>query len=219
MPADGLPLYDEVRYIHVARDGRDALMSMHNHYTGYGAERLARFDKIGIEDPIIAKPFPRLPADPASFFRLWLSTPIIPGEADGMPGPSFFDLEVGYWAERGRPNVLLVHYNDLLNDRDEEMRRVAAFLEIEVDETVWPTLVQAASFEHMREAASELMPQASNVNVFFNKGTNGRWRNLLTEDDLALYDAKVREKFTPQLASWLENGRQAVGGDPSDIAG
>jgi aryl sulfotransferase len=70
----------------------------------------------------------------------------------------------------------------------------------------------------MREAGSELMPQASNVNVFFNKGTNGRWRIVLTEDDLALYHAKVREKLTLQLAIWLEGDRQAVGGDPRHIA-
>ena len=30
LPVDGIPLYDEVRYIHVARDGRDATMSLHN---------------------------------------------------------------------------------------------------------------------------------------------------------------------------------------------
>ena len=35
LPADGLPLYDEAYYIHVARDGRDALMSMHNHFTAF----------------------------------------------------------------------------------------------------------------------------------------------------------------------------------------
>src|SRR5215469_15474040 len=28
LPLDGLPLYEEVRYLHVARDGRDAALSM-----------------------------------------------------------------------------------------------------------------------------------------------------------------------------------------------
>lgn len=32
---------------------------------------------------------------------------------------------------------------------------------------------------------------------FFNKGTNGQWRGILTDDDLALYEAKVREKLSP----------------------
>lgn len=35
LPIDGLPLYDEVKYIHVARDGRDVALSMHNHFSGF----------------------------------------------------------------------------------------------------------------------------------------------------------------------------------------
>src|SRR6185437_8889095 len=34
VPVDGLPIDDEAFYIHVARDGRDAALSMHNHFTG-----------------------------------------------------------------------------------------------------------------------------------------------------------------------------------------
>src|SRR5689334_10185552 len=30
LPIDGLPLYHDVKYIHVGRDGRDAALSMHN---------------------------------------------------------------------------------------------------------------------------------------------------------------------------------------------
>ena len=42
LPVDGLPIYDEVKYIHVARDGRDACMSFHNHGTGFTPEMLER---------------------------------------------------------------------------------------------------------------------------------------------------------------------------------
>ena len=220
LPLDGLPLHDEVRYIHVARDGRDALMSMHNHFTGFSNAQLETFDRFGLEDPLIGEPYPRIPASPAEFFRLWISTPAVPGHTEGMPGPSFFDLEVGYWAERHRPNFLLVHYNDLKANLDGEMRRIASFLEIAVDESVWPSLVAAATFEAMRAAGGELMPQTTTMFVegpkrFFHKGVGGRWREVLTEDDLALYNAKVQAKVTPGLAAWLEGGRQYTG-DPRE---
>ena len=130
LPIDGLPLYDEVRYIHVARDGRDAFMSMHNHFTGYSEAQLASFDRIGLADPAIARPYPRPPTDPAEYFRLWMSTGVVAGQTDGTPAPSFFDTQIGYWAERRRGNFLLVHYNDLVEDREAEMRRIAGFLEI-----------------------------------------------------------------------------------------
>ena len=221
LPVDALPIYDEVRYIHVARDGRDALMSMHNHFTGFSDQQLDDFDRIGLGDPEIAKPFPRLPADPAEYFRLWISTPAIVGQSEGTPILSFFDLEVGYWAARSWPNLLMVHYNDLREDLDGEMRRIAAFLEISCDKAVWPSLVEAAHFKAMQAAGDVLMPQtrtmlAEGSRRFFNKGPNGRWRDILTTDDIALYDAKVREKFSPMLAAWIEGGRR-VTGDPRGI--
>ncbi len=218
LPVDGLPLYDEVRYIHVARDGRDALMSMHNHFTGYTPNQFENFDQIGLSDPVVAQPYPRFPSDPAEFFRVWITTPAVSGQTEGTPSPSFFDLEAGYWSERRRTNFLLVHYNDLKTDLDGEMRRISSFLGIPVEEPVWPSLVGAANFEAMQAAGEDLMPQtkalfAEGAKRFFNKGVNGRWRNVLTEHDLTLYDAKVREKFSPGLAAWLEGGRHATG-DP-----
>ena len=38
-------------------------------------------------------------------------------------------------------------------------------------------------------------------------------RVVLTDADLALYDEKARQKFSPNLSAWLEGGRHAVG-DP-----
>ena len=222
LPVDGLPIYDEVQYIHVARDGRDALMSMHNHFTGFSESALANFDRIGLEDLAIAKPFPRVPSDLGAYFRLWITGPVISGQTDDGPSPSFFDFEAGYWDERKRANFLMVHYNDLLEDLDTEMRRIAVFLNINVSEIVWPSLVRAARFEEMRAAGGTLMPRmirslSGGAQRFFNKGTNGRWRGVLTDGDLALYDAKVRETFTSGLAAWLEGGRRAAG-EPRDIA-
>ena len=217
LPVDGLPLHDDVRYIHVARDGRDAVMSMHNHFTGYSPAQYENFDRIGLEDPEIGRPYPRFPASPAEYFRIWISTPAVPGHTEGTPGPSFFELEAGYWRERRRRNMLLVHYADLKADLDGEMRRIAAFLEIGVDEEVWPSLVAAAGFDAMRAAGSQLMPQVDAMFApgrrFFDQGVNGRWRDALTADDLALYAAKAREKFPPGLAAWLAGGR-GVAGDP-----
>ena len=57
LPADGLPLHDEVRYICVARDGRDVAMSAHNHFSGLSNTMRAAFNRIGIEDPTIARAY------------------------------------------------------------------------------------------------------------------------------------------------------------------
>jgi aryl sulfotransferase len=216
LPADGLPIFDEVKYVHVARDGRDVFMSMFNHVTGFTAAQLAHFDQIGVDDPMVSRPYPRFPKDPRAYFHEWITTPAISGQSEGTPNPSFFDLEVGYWAERHRPNFLLVHYADLKADLDGEMRRIAEFLGIPVDERVWPRQVRSASFEVMRANGARLAPASERVfdggaARFFHKGFNGRWRDVLTDEDLALYAAKVRDKFSPGLARWVEGGRRAAG--------
>jgi aryl sulfotransferase len=115
--------------------------------------------------------------------------------------------------------VLLVHFNDLKADRESEMRRIAEFLNIDLPETLWPKIVAAASFESMRENGSILMPHAEmawegGAKTFLHKGTNGRWRDIISKDDLAAFDAKVKANFSPALAAWIENGRLAAG-DPA----
>jgi len=213
LPIDGLPLYDNVKYIHVARDGRDSVVSWHHHLTSFTQEQRERLSKIGVEDPVIGRPYPLIPEEPAAFFRLWLTTPVVEGQADGLPSLSFFDFEASFWAERHRSNFLFVHYQDLLDDRDGEMRRIAHFLGIKPDERVWPSLVAAAGFS----AVHKLMPEYRNRKPFFNKGTNRRWQGIFAPEDLMLYEMKVREKFSPDLAAWLSVGRRATG-EPQLIA-
>jgi len=218
LPIDGLPLHDEVKYIHVARDGRDAVLSMHNHFTGFSEAQLELFDRIGREDPAIGRPYPRPPADPMTFFRTWIRQPVQPEQSAPGSNPSFFWTTRGYWGERKRPNLLLVHYADLSADLDGEMRRLAEFLTIDVDEAVWPLLVRAAGFEAMKAAGGELMPQtrsmfAEGPNRFFHKGESGRWKDLFTEEDLVAYATKAETELTPGLIAWLQAGRRGAG-DP-----
>src|SRR5690348_6003647 len=113
LPIDGLPLYDEVKYIHVARDGRDAALSMHNHFSGFTEAQLELFDRIGAEDPTIARDYPRAQEDPLAFFRDWIQQPVEPERSPPGAAPSYFWTARGYWSERTRPNLLLAHYADL----------------------------------------------------------------------------------------------------------
>lgn len=46
LPFDGLPFYDEIRYLHVARDGCDACLSFHNHALNLMEATLARMDAV-----------------------------------------------------------------------------------------------------------------------------------------------------------------------------
>lgn len=214
VPLDGMPIHDEVKYIHVARDGRDACLSYHNHCRAFGEHALARLDKLGLADETLARPYPRAPEDPRAFFRRWM-TEGLNGDPDGMPFGSWFGFERTYWAERQRSNLLMVHYRDLKADLQGEMQRIAGFLDISVPEQLWPTLLRAASFEEMKRNGNQLQTTIARALIggaetFFHKGENDRWRGVLTDDDMAMYEARMRESLAPECATWLQSGRLAT---------
>jgi aryl sulfotransferase len=218
LPLDELPFHDEVRYIHVARDGRDACISYHHHWSGLAARTLAALDRMGLEAATLKRLYPRAPADPAEHFHRWLTEGAIPGGADGAPLPSYFHCERTWWQARRCANVLLVHYSDLQADLAGEMRRVADFLDISVASDRWPELVAAAEFAAMRRDGDARMGSVAlslegGGRRFFNRGTNGRWRGMCREEDLALYDAKLEAMLAPACARWLAAGRLEAG-DP-----
>jgi aryl sulfotransferase len=215
LPLDAVPLYDGVKYIHVARDGRDAALSLHNHLATFTPQAVAMADQVSLNDPKFAKPYLPMTKNARDFFHEWLEFDQVLGSDDEL---SFFHIENTYWEERKRPNVLLVHYNDLKSDLAGEMHRIAHFLEIDIDETLWPTLVEAAGFEAMRRNGSKIMPFAQIMwdggsNTFLHKGTNGRWQDLYDPGDIEAYIAKTRADFSPTLRRWVESGR-LVAGDP-----
>jgi aryl sulfotransferase len=89
------------------------------------------------------------------------------------------------------------------------MRRVAAFTHLEVAEDAWPALVAAARFDAMKQDTTIRDEEhiglifEGGASRFFYKGTNGRWRDVLTEEDLALYETAAAQ-LDPRLRSWLE---------------
>jgi aryl sulfotransferase len=213
VPYDGMPIFDEVKYIHVARDGRDACLSYHNHCLAIGEHGLVRMDQVGLSDEALARPYPRAPENARDFFLRWMSDGV-DGEPDGVPFVSWFNFERTWWVERHRANVLMVHYRDLKADLHGEMRKIAAFLEIVVPEHLWSMLVEAATFANMQRYGNELHPFIARVMnggaaSFFHKGENDRWRGVLTADDMATFENRARGHFEPECAAWLKNGRLA----------
>ncbi len=201
-PADGIPWYDDGRYIFVARDGRDAFMSLCNHLE-HMQDHLR--DSLNADAPDGVPQLPAWDGDVHGFYERWLAD-------DEM----VFRHVATFWAERGRANLLFVHYNDLKADLAGEMRRVAAFLGAQVPEDRWPAVVERCTFEKMRDGEARMgnvdMIFKGGLKTFVFKGTNGRWRDVLTADELAAYARRVAVMLPPDAAAWLERGRSALPG-------
>lgn len=213
-PLTALPLHDDVLYINVARDPRDAVMSMHNHCLNFTDVFLTGMDQTGLDDPLIAAPYPRVPEDPRACFRRWLRDPEY-APFDDFTIDEFMEIENSFWEARERPNVLLVHYNDLKADREGEMRRIAQFCGIETPQPLFAEMVEAAGFDSMKRNGAQLLGLAEQAfkggaDAFLHKGTNARWRGVLTELDLADYHAAMDARVPADLANWLEHGWHAA---------
>jgi aryl sulfotransferase len=217
LPFDALPVYDGVRYIHTARDGRDACLSMHNHQLGMKPEIFANIAANAPKD----RPPPRpTPQDPREYFLQWMDDAEAEGDT-GNPNQPYCEFEQTYWDERRRPNLLMVHYADLKADLEGEMGRISDFLGIATPASLLSELAEAARFETMKSQGDVILPQLRNgfdrgADRFLDKGQNGRWKGVLTDADLARYDALARRKLSPSLHAWLHNGRLAAG-DPRDL--
>lgn len=209
-PLDGLPLSELATYVAVGRDPRDVAFSAGDHSHNMDADALRRLkDAAGLDDgpPI---PPPR-PDDPEEAFLQWVDddTPV---ERFGSRLSFTVHHLRTVWARRNDANVELFHYADMRRDPEAELCRLAAVLDIDVPDDAWPALVEATSFESMKQHAEDAAPNAvhslwHDTGRFFAEGRQGSWRTLLSEDALARYERRLAELCPePDLRAWLHHG-------------
>jgi aryl sulfotransferase len=236
-PLDGIPLHPHVTYIVTARHPLDAFVSLshHNEIIGpppdtgpppvrHPAGQPRPPGQPGPPGPPPSGPRPpapprppsppRSPAPPQSPEQLhdallrWIADDDDPRRhPDSLPGVMWHLSDA--WARRGEPNVLLVHYDDLLADLEGQMRWLAGRLGIAVPEQAWPALIQAATFERMRDRADGLVPTPrgllEDAASFFPRGTSGAGREILSDEEMAGYYARAAQLAPPDMLEWLHS--------------
>jgi hypothetical protein len=211
-PLDGVPWDPRLTYICVGRDPRDVMVSWQNHMANIDFQALivARIKAVGHEDLDASGLGPPSADDPAERFRHWVEERA--PEAERQPGlAGVLEHLQTFWDRRDEPNVALFHYADLKADLPGQLRRLADVLAIDVPEARLDELVHAATFDEMKRRADHLAPDTTHgiwqdTAQFFDKGTSGRWRDFVGDDDLAAYEARVAELVPPDLARWAHRG-------------
>jgi len=201
LPVDALVFSPKAKYVFVARDGRDVAWSLHNHHI---TANDAWYDVLNKTPGLVGPPISEPIEDKREYFRQWF-------EKDGYPFWSFWENISSWWAIRHLPNVMLVHFNDLKTDLEGEIRRIASFLEIEIDETKIDDILVHCSFAWMRENGEKTAPLGGSLwkngaKSFIHKGTNKRWSDTLTTEDCREYEDTARAKLGEECAYWLANG-------------
>ncbi len=200
LPIDTVVYSPKAKYIYIARDGRDTYWSWHNHHANFTPEALAAISAMYPGEPAAGYPNP----DIRLAFLDWL-------DRDGHPNWPFWSHVQGWFDARALPNLKLVHFANLKADLPGQIDEIAAFLEIPITPAKRDAIIDHCTFEYMSGVAirsAELDPILRGGGAtFFHKGTNGRWRDVLSADDVARYNAEVARNLTPDAAVWLEVGR------------
>jgi len=201
LPVDALVFSAQAKYIYIGRDGRDVLWSMYNHHANANALWYeALNDTPGRVGPPIGPPS----ASVQQYFHDWL-------DRDGHPWWPFWENIRSWWSIRDLPNVHITHFENLKRDLPGEIRRIAAFLEVPVDEAGWPAILRHCSFDYMKANATKTVPLGGafwdgGAQTFIHKGTNGRWREVLEADEIDKYEKRARSELGAACASWLASG-------------
>lgn len=209
-PLDGLPYFEQVRYLHCARDPRDAFLSMVDNMQNLSDRAMAPVrERLSLPETFA------FPTDPNAFFPVWMTTPVHDWMEDGFPTGSVFHAARVVWPYRRLANLHLLHYRDLRLDLEGEMRRLASFLGVSVGADRWPALLQAAGFAAMQARADDYAPGAhlgdwSSNRAFFRRARLGEWREVLTPENQALYEEIAPTRVPPPLRAWLEGGCKAA---------
>lgn len=208
LPLDGLVFHKDVNYIVVGRDPRDVFMSLLNHYGNHTDDFFQIMNELS-GNP--GDPFPPMKEDIHEVWSDWINRGWFDWESDGWPYWSHLHHCKTWWEFRHLPNIEFFHYSDMLEDLEHEMRRVATYIGIDVPESSWPRLVDACTFATVKKNAEKVAGDMSfgfkgGADTFINKGTNGRWKGVLSEKELQMYTDAMNRTLDPDCTRWLENG-------------
>ncbi|WP_224824523.1 sulfotransferase domain-containing protein [Cognatishimia sp. MH4019] len=196
-PIDGVPLHDQAQYICVFRHPLDAHFSYRRHLRNIPISSFDMWYPDNDTDGITFRRF--LDGGPEGF------------DGDAMPLAHILRHYQAAQAVAERPNVALFHYADMTRDLAGSFERVAALLDVSHSADLLEQLIETARFENMKANAARYAPGGGtgfmkSDTEFFHSGSSGKWREILTDAELAAYDAMMDAHLKPEERAWLEYG-------------
>lgn len=206
LSADGLEIRQHSKYIVVGRDPRDVFISLWNQYKNYTPEF---YDLVNNTPGRVGDELPRCPSNISDFWDMWINRGWFPWETEGYPHWSNFRNVQTWWNISSLPNILLVHYNDLLNSPIQEIKKISEFLNISIDDETAARISDLVSFSYMKNNSDILLPNSPKTykdgnHSFFNSGTSNQWKSALSAKQLSEYETVANRELTKECKRWLE---------------
>ncbi|MGJ8628829.1 MAG: sulfotransferase domain-containing protein [Sulfitobacter sp.] len=190
-PLDGIPVWPDLRYISVYRHPIDVHFSFRKHLAN-------------MTEDVLGDVYPE---DISASFRIFI-------EGDHFDGTSLSTIIDHYRSSLALEpcgNLLRLHYADMRRDLRGGIARIAAHVGISHPADLQSALVEAAGFESMKSNADRFAVAAGNGfwrkdSDFFDSATSNKWVGVLSDADLAAYDARMSDLLNPIERQWLEWG-------------
>jgi hypothetical protein len=197
---DAIPHIDRARMIVVGRPPADVAVSLWDYFTGIKSFGFAVHDEAAKRHGWNNGTFPR-PSDYPSredFFRQWV-------RRRGFPFVDLVEIYRQAWGLRGRNDVLLLHYNEIIGDPARAVRRIAAFEGVELSDARVAKIVGLCDFDEMRRQRRTIAPSEKRFDVehHLNQGVAGRGTELFPRDAFPGEYRALEQALGSECFRWL----------------
>ena len=188
------------RLIVVGRPPADVAVSLWDYFTGIKSFGFAVHDEAAKRHGWNDGTFPR-PADyptKGDFFRHWV-------HHRGFPFVDLVEIYRQAWSLRGRNDVLLLHYNEIIGDLAGTIRRIAAFEHVELSEARIQKIVGLCDFDEMRRQRQTIAPSHKRFDTdhHLNKGIAGRGDEVFPKEAFADEYLLLENALGSECFRWL----------------
>jgi hypothetical protein len=115
----------------------------------------------------------------------------------------WFEFNNEWITNKNGHDILYVHYEDLITDKESTVRNISKFIEVEIDESVLQRILDRTSMEFMKKREHKFGEQPEHWKVYNNFIRNGRigeGKAKFTEEqisDLKVFTDKYKMEGTP----------------------
>lgn len=166
----GPPHTTPCKYIYVARNMKDAIVSWYCYFKGTF--------------------FPNIEWD--TFWEEMV-------DGNSLYG-NHLDHVLEWWAHKGDENVLFLKYEDMRRDTSKAVSQIASFIGAQLSPDTISKIVDLVSFEKMKADDTtnyswNTTSDKDTAPIFLRKGVIGDWKNFLTPEQSARMDAICEERL------------------------
>lgn len=191
-PLDGVPYDPRCQYVVVYRHPIDVHYSMENHAQHMQADFMRA----------------RYPEEQGKAFRMFLEDELYGGSNDALDLHSIVYHYKSFkdWEHLG--NIHFFHYADMVADLPGTVGRMARILGMDDQCRLIDEIADGTSFAKLKKSAAKGDKNAEKPDFylgakFFDSGTSNKWEGRLSSDQLAAFDARMRELLPEDQVAWL----------------